>query len=89
MLDQPEKSYQPLSVKDWMLTIFITIIPLVNLIMYFVWAFGSDTHPSKKNWAKASLIWLAIAIVLYIIIFAIFGAAMMSSMNNNVGPDGF
>jgi xanthine/uracil permease len=72
-----------------MLTIFITIIPLVNLIMYFVWAFGSDTHPSKKNWAKASLIWLAIAIVLYIIIFAIFGAAMMSSMNNNVGPDGF
>jgi uncharacterized membrane protein len=85
MIDQPEKVYQPLTVKDWMITILITIIPLVNIIMYFVWAFDSSTHPSKKNWAKATLIWAAILIVLYMIFFAIFGAAIFSAMDQNMG----
>jgi membrane protein YdbS with pleckstrin-like domain len=86
MIDEPEKHYQPLTVKDWMITILITAIPLVNLIMFFVWAFGDNTHPSKSNWAKASLIWFAIIIVLYIIAFAVFGGlfvnSMMDSQNN-------
>jgi membrane protein YdbS with pleckstrin-like domain len=89
MLDQPEKAYQPLSLKDWMLTILISIIPLVNLIMYFVWAFDSGTHPSKKNWAKATLIWVAILIVVYIIFFALFGAMFFSAMEQNIGAGDF
>ena len=79
MLDQPEKSYQPLSVSDWVVTILITFIPLVNLIMFFVWGFGDNTHPSKKNWAKANLIWIAIGIGLYILFALIFGAALFTS----------
>lgn len=68
-----------LSVGDWFVTILITAIPLVNIIMLFVWAFSSSTNPNKANWAKASLIWLAIVIVLYIIIFATIGAALFSA----------
>jgi heme/copper-type cytochrome/quinol oxidase subunit 2 len=82
MLDQPENNHPPLSVKDWMVTLLLTFIPIVNLVMYFVWAFSDDTHPSKKNWAKAALIWLAIVVVLYIIIAVIFGAAIMTAALN-------
>lgn len=77
-IDQPTPSYQPLSVKDWLITILLTAIPIVGLVMLFIWGFGSDTHPSKSNWAKATLIIYAIIIVLYIVFFAIFGAAMLS-----------
>jgi hypothetical protein len=73
------QNQQPISVGDWFVTILITAIPLVNIIMLFVWGFSSSTHPSKANWAKASLIWLAIVIVLYIIIFATIGAALFSA----------
>jgi succinate dehydrogenase/fumarate reductase cytochrome b subunit len=66
---------QTVTTKNWVLTILITLIPVVNIIMLFVWAFGAGTQPSKANWAKASLIWLAIFIVLYLIIFIIIGAA--------------
>ncbi len=59
------------SVGNWMLTLLLMCIPLVNLIMLFVWAFGSSTPASKANWAKASLIWLVIGIVLYGVIFAV------------------
>ena len=63
---------------EWFVTFLITAIPLVGLIMLFVWAFGSNTNPSKANWAKAALIWMAIAIAIYVIIFVTFGAAMLS-----------
>jgi hypothetical protein len=60
---------------DWVLTLFICAIPLIGLIMLFVWAFSGGTNPSKANWAKACLIWLAIGFFLTVIIFALFGAA--------------
>ncbi|TDF98349.1 hypothetical protein E1757_11565 [Paenibacillus piri] len=68
-----------MTVKDWILTFIISIIPLVNIIMLFVWAFVDGTNPNKRNYARASLIMAAIVIVLYIliiaVIFALFGAA--------------
>ena len=60
------------SVGDWIVTILITAIPIVGLIMLFVWAFGDSAPPSKKNWAIATLIWYAIMIVLMIVFFGVF-----------------
>lgn len=71
---------EPMSVKDWFITLLITYIPLVGLIMLLVWAFDSSTHPNKKNFAKASLIWMLIGIVLAIIFFALFASMMMGVM---------
>lgn len=57
---------QELTVGDWFLIKFITYIPLVNLIMYCIWAFSSDNSDQvKSNFAKASLIWMVINTVLY------------------------
>jgi len=71
-----------LSVGDWMITILITAIPIVGLVMLFVWAFGDGQNLTKANWAKAKLICALImfvfVIVIYAIIFAIFGAQILS-----------
>jgi hypothetical protein len=67
-----------ITVGDWMITLLIMAIPIVNLVMLFVWGFGSGTHPSKANWAKASLIWMAIIFAIYILFFVIFGLAILS-----------
>ncbi len=56
------------SIGEWLLTLFIASIPLVNIVMLFVWGFGSNTKLSKANWAKATLIWLAIAIAFYFVV---------------------
>lgn len=63
---------------DWVLTLIIMIIPLVNFIMLFVWAFGGATNPSKANWAKASLIMILISIVLGIVLFGAIAAFVSS-----------
>jgi len=62
---------------EWLLTIFLMWIPLVNFILLIVWAFGSNTKPSKANWAKATLLLMIIGTVLYFLVFAsIIGGVM-------------
>ncbi len=67
---------QTVKTGDWIVTLLITAIPLIGLIMLFVWAFGSSTNPSKANWAKAGLIMYAIIISLTILFTVIFGSAV-------------
>jgi hypothetical protein len=65
-----------------MVTMLLMCIPIVNIVLLFVWGFGSNTLVSKANWAKASLIWFLISIVFYVLIFVVFGlgAAFFSNM---------
>lgn len=66
---------QTVSVKQWVVTLLIMCIPLVNIIMLIIWAFGqSDINESKKNWAKAGLLLMAIGVGLTILIGGIFAA---------------
>lgn len=76
-----DKNTQPMSVKDWLITFLIMLIPFVNLVMIFVWAFGSNVNLSKKNFFKAYLIILAIFIVLWIglMILGVASVALLSS----------
>ncbi len=59
--------YRPLTIKDWILTLIILALPLVNLIMLIVWSVSTDTHPSKRSYAQASLIIMGAVIVLGIV----------------------
>ncbi|MBN2211334.1 MAG: hypothetical protein JW709_08055 [Sedimentisphaerales bacterium] len=74
-----EATYRPVSVGDWMVTYLLMCIPIVNLIMLFVWAFGGGTPVSKANWAKASLVWMLIAIIFYFLLFVLLGVGVMMS----------
>jgi hypothetical protein len=73
-----------ISVGEWVVTILIASLPLIGLIMLFVWAFGDGANPSKKNWAIATLIWFAIGIVLFIILIIMFWA-LFASMLGGMG----
>ena len=57
-----------MSVGDWIITYLITCIPLVGLIMLFVWGFGEGHQPSKKTWAQATLLWVVIVFVLWLVL---------------------
>ena len=77
--DSPQ--YMPISVGEWVITIIIIAIPIVGFIMLFVWGFGSNTQPSKANWAKATLIMIGISIVLSFLFLGSLLGIMGSIMN--------
>ena len=68
-----ETTYQPVTVGNWILTTLLMCIPLVNIVLLFVWAFGSNTPISKANWAKAALIWAVISISVYVLLALLIG----------------
>ncbi len=75
----------PVSLGDWILTLIILAIPIVGLVMLFVWGFSSGTHPSKQNYCRAVLIFALIGFVL-VFLFAIMGGfAAMFAMHNAGG----
>lgn len=77
-------NYKPMTVGDWIITFIIQAIPLIGLIMLFVWAFGDGTHPSKKTWAQALLIFALVMFVLAIIFFILF-FSMIASLFSGMG----
>lgn len=62
------------SVTDWLISIFVASIPLVGIIMLFVWAFSNEVPETKANWAKAMLLLALIFIMLGVIFSVIFGS---------------
>jgi len=65
-----------MSVGEWLITMLIMIIPIVNIVMLFIWGFGSPDK--RRNYARASLIWMAISIVLVIIFYGVIFALIFS-----------
>ena len=80
-MEQHEKLQQQstgdMSVGEWLITMLIMIIPIVNIVMLFVWGFGSPDK--RRNYARASLIWMAICIVLVIIFYGAIFALFLSA----------
>lgn len=70
-----------MSVKDWLKTLILMVIPFVNIIFLFVWAFSSDGNLNRKNWAKAQLIVTGIVLILEVIFFIIFFSLLALSEN--------
>ena len=60
------------SVKEWLITNLILMIPLVNIVMMLVWAFSSNTNPNKANYFKAALILFVIVMVIYLVLAVVF-----------------
>ena len=70
----------PVSLGDWVVTLLILAIPLVNIIMLFVWGFADGTHPSKRNFCRAYLIWMLVGLVIFMLFVFMGGmAALMSA----------
>lgn len=67
LMENPYVATKEVSLGDWILTLFLLAIPVINIVMLFVWAFSSGTPVSKANFAKATLIWIAILFVLSLI----------------------
>jgi hypothetical protein len=74
-----------MSLGDWLITFIVLAIPLVNIVMLFVWGFSSSANPNKANFCKAYLILALVGIVLF---FLFGGMAFMAAMQGASTPTG-
>jgi hypothetical protein len=69
------------SVGDWIITLLIMSIPLVNFIALIYWAASSSSGPIKGNFAKAALLWIVLIIALYMLFFGALIGAFIGSIS--------
>lgn len=72
---QPVSQWPPMKVGQWFGTMLLMCIPLVNFILMFVWAFGSNVNPSKKTFFRASLL-LAVIVAGLGLVFGVIAAVL-------------
>lgn len=78
-----EGKEEPISFINWLGTYGMIFIPIVgwiiSLVMLFVWAFQKNGSKTKKNWARATMIFLVVYFTLAMLLFSY----MMSGVINN------
>lgn len=59
---------RPLSTGEWFVTLLVLALPIVGIIMHFIWAF-TDGNIGRRNFCRAALLWLAVGLVLGLLAF--------------------
>lgn len=75
---------EPLRVGQYIGMLLLMCVPILGIILLFVWSFGGSVNLNKKNYARAMLIVCAIGLILSII----FGAALTSIIGELLGGMG-
>lgn len=71
----------PLSFGTYMLLFLVMMIPIVNIVVLLLWAFGHQVNTNKKNFSRAALVYMAIGIVLSIVVILVMTYSAMQYMH--------
>lgn len=82
---QQDPNKAVMTMGEWFITYLILMIPLVNIIMLFVWGFG-DGNENRKNYCRVQLIFILISIVLSVVFGSLIFGAMYSTFKNMNTP---
>lgn len=77
---QPTYTAQPgvesLSVGDYIVILFLMMIPILGIILLFRWSFGGGVNLNKKNMARAYLIFF----IIWFVLILVGGGAIMGAL---------
>jgi hypothetical protein len=81
-VDYGRPASEPLSVGQYIGMFLLMSIPIVNLIMPLVWAFGGSVNTNKKNFARAFLILCVATLVLWAGMWLSIGTDVLETLDN-------
>lgn len=76
---------KPLTFGDCMVTILVLAIPFVNVVALIYWAAPNSTNVTKQNYARASIAWFLIGLVIFLVLSATGVLAGLTGTNGTLG----
>lgn len=70
----------PLTTGEYLILFLLTLVPVVNIILYLIWSFSSGVNVNRRNFCRAYLILSVIGLVLYFILIFAMAGLMMAGM---------
>lgn len=78
-----------MSFLHWIVVLLLPYIPIVGtfayLVLLFAWSFGRTASTSRKNWARATLVMLAVAVAILSYAFGGMFSGGLSEMMDSFG----
>ncbi|MGI6499178.1 MAG: zinc ribbon domain-containing protein [Oscillospiraceae bacterium] len=81
--EQPKS--EPLRMGQYLGMLLLMFVPILGIVLLFVWSFGASANQNKKNLARAMLIVGAIGMVLSIVVGIVFSSILEGLIGNIVG----
>ena len=78
----------------WLVIMLLPFLPVIGMFAYLavliIWAFGHTASTTRKNWARATLLVIAISffMIMYMFQSVLGGEGMAELMNSMVGTGG-
>lgn len=66
---------EPVKMGEWLVAMLLMMVPCVNIVMMFVWAFSKTEKKSKSNFFKAYLVMFGVLFALYFVLLIVIVAA--------------
>ena len=66
-IDEEFKLERVIKIEEWIFLILLTMIPIVNLIVFIYLSFSKKVNRNKQNFARAVLTYLGILILLVVV----------------------
>ena len=79
-------STEPLTVGNYLLMLLVMVIPGINLIFLFMWAFGEKENINRRNFSKAALLYILTTTVITILCVIGFVFMAVCYFYQNVEP---
>lgn len=83
---EPQLDREPITVGGYLIMFLVLCIPIVNLVVLLLWAFGKNGNVNRRNFSRAALVYLAIAIVLCIGATVFFVGVAANMVQYSQGP---
>ncbi len=78
----------PVRMSEWLVNMIVLAVPVVNIVVALIWAFGSETKPSQKSFSRAWLIWAAIGTIIIAAVVVFVAANLYNSLYSFAMPGG-
>ena len=79
-----ETTEKPLTTGEWFVTLLVLGLPVIGLIMHFVWAFGGGSNTGRRNFCRAALLLIAVIVglgILALLGFLVLGGTMAALLS--------
>lgn len=58
-----EELEEVLMTKDYLVMYLLMMVPILNLVLLFIWGFGQGVNRNKRNLARVLLIFMAVSLI--------------------------
>lgn len=84
---EPTTQDKPLSVKEWLITFVVLMIPFIGLIFLLYWALSNSSNVNRKNFCIAYIvIQIALFVLTLLILFTLVFMGVLSGVWGEYGP---